>query len=131
MTIRRMQNELAQWGEWARATERNCGLKPYVSPAYTLLKSKMQQATYHGGCEVVLDDDALLAIDNLVGMIKLSRPDLWQWIDYHYLKGYPVQALAAMTKTARYRIDGYLLAAESWMDSRLEVECEKYLKIVG
>lgn len=125
MSIRRMQNELAQWGQWARATEKHCGLRQYVSPAYTLLKQKMEQASYHGGHVITLDDDALLAVDNLVGMLKLSRPDLWQWIEFYYLKGYSVQALAQMTKIARYRIDGYLQAGESWLDCRLESICEQ------
>lgn len=125
MSLRVMQNELQQWGQWAKATERHCGLKQYVSPAYTLLKQKIELASYHGGHSITLDDDALLAIDALVGLLKHSRPDLWQWVDFYYLKGYPVQALAQMTKIARYRIDMYLAMAETWLDSRLESLCNQ------
>ena len=68
----------------------------------------------------MLDDDALIAIDHLVTQLKFSRPDLFQWIDFHYLKGIPVAVMANQTKIARYKIDGYLLAAESWLDCKLE-----------
>ena len=36
MSIRTMQIELEQWGQWARAEEG--GLPPYQSPAYSLLR---------------------------------------------------------------------------------------------
>ena len=124
MSLRRMQNELQQWGQWARATERHCGLKQYVSPAYTLLKQKIEQPERSSGCCVHLNDDALLAIDNLVGMLKLSRPDLWYWVNLHYLKGLAVAALAKVTGMARYKIDECLTAAETWLDCRLESLCE-------
>lgn len=124
MSLRRMQNELQQWGQWSKPTERHCGLKQYVSPSYTLLKQKIEEATYHNAVPITLDDDALMAIDMLVGFLKSSRPDLWQWVDFYYLKGYPVQALAQMTKIARYRVDAYLEAAETWLDCRLESLCD-------
>ncbi|MNJ78160.1 Phage antitermination protein Q [compost metagenome] len=73
--------------------------------------------------KVVLDDDALIAIDHLVTQLKFSRPDLFQWIEFHYLKGIPVSVLASKTKVDRRNIDKYLLAAETWLDSRLEVIC--------
>lgn len=84
---------------------------------------RLKQGQKSAGVKVVLDDDALIAIDHLVTQLKFSRPDLFQWIEFHYLKGYPINVIASQTKIARYKIDGYLLAAESWLDSRLTGIC--------
>lgn len=117
-TIRMMQNELEQWGKWARNSHYNPSELSYQSPSLGLMRLKQGQKS--AGVKVVLDDDALIAIDHLVTQLKFSRPDLFQWIEFHYLKGMPVSVLACQTKIARYKIDGYLLAAESWLDSRIE-----------
>ena len=117
-TVRMMQNELAQWGKWARHASYNPSELTYTSPTYGLMRLK--EGVKSSGVQVVLDDDALVAIDHLVTQLKFSRSDLYQWIDFHYLKGIPVAVLANQTKIARYKIDGYLLAAESWLDCRLE-----------
>ncbi|MGZ7881860.1 antiterminator Q family protein [Acinetobacter soli] len=117
-TVRMMQNELAQWGKWARHASYNPSELTYVSPTYSLMRLKEGQKS--SGVKVILDDDALIAIDHLVTQLRLSRPDLYQWIYFHYLKGYPVTVLANISKVARYKIDGYLLAAESWLDCRLD-----------
>lgn len=118
-TVRMMQNELAQWGKWARHASYNPSELTYTSPTYGLMRLKEGEKS--SGVQVVLDDDALVAIDHLVTQLKFTRPDLYQWIEFHYLKGYPVAVLAQKTAVARYKIDGYLLAAESWLDCRLEV----------
>ena len=112
-----MQNELAQWGKWARHASYNPSELTYTSPTYGLMRLKEGQKS--SGIQVMLDDDALVAIDHLVTQLRFSRPDLYQWIEFHYLKGYPIAVLASKTKVARYKIDGYLLAAESWLDCRL------------
>ncbi|QQV08748.1 antiterminator Q family protein [Acinetobacter johnsonii] len=117
-TIRMMQNELEQWGKWARNSHYNPSELSYQSPSLGLMRLKQGQKT--AGVKVVLDDDALIAIDHLVTQLKFSRPDLFQWIEFHYLKGYPINVIASQTKIARYKIDGYLLAAESWLECRLE-----------
>lgn len=117
-TVRMMQNELAQWGKWARHASYNPSELTYTSPTYGLMRLK--EGVKSSGVQVVLDDDALIAIDHLVTQLKFSRPDLFQWIDFHYLKGIPVAVLAQHTAVARYKIDGYLLAAETWLDCRLE-----------
>ena len=116
-TVRMMQNELAQWGKWARHASYNPSELTYTSPTYGLMRLK--EGVKSSGVQVALDDDALIAIDHLVTQLKFSRPDLFQWIEFHYLKGIPVAVLANQTKIARYKIDGYLLAAESWLDCRL------------
>jgi hypothetical protein len=123
-TIRMMQNELEQWGKWARNSHYNPSELSYQSPSLGLMRLKQGQKS--AGVKVVLDDDALIAIDHLVTQLKFSRPDLFQWIEFHYLKGIPVSVLASQTKIARYKIDGYLLAAESWLDCQLE---NLYLKL--
>ena len=117
-TVRMMQNELAQWGKWARHASYNPSELTYTSPTYGLMRLK--EGVKSSGVQVVLDDDALIAIDHLVTQLKFSRPDLFQWIEFHYLKAYPVAVLASKTKIARYKIDGYLLAAESWLECRLD-----------
>lgn len=117
-TVRMMQNELAQWGKWARHASYNPSELTYTSPTYGLMRLK--EGVKSSGVQVVLDDDALIAIDHLVTQLRFSRPDLFQWIEFHYLKGYPVAVLAQHTAVARYKIDGYLLAAETWLDCRLE-----------
>jgi len=116
-TVRMMQNELAQWGKWARHASYNPSELTYTSPTYGLMRLKEGQQS--SGVQVTLHDDALVAIDHLVTQLKFSRPDLFQWIEFHYLKGYPVAVLASKTNVARYKIDGYLLAAETWLDCRL------------
>lgn len=116
-TVRMMQNELAQWGKWARHASYNPSELTYTSPTYGLMRLKEGEKS--SGVQVVLDDDGLVAIDHLVTQLKFSRPDLYQWIEFHYLKGIPVAVLANKTKIARYKIDGYLLAAESWLDCQL------------
>ncbi len=122
MTVRHMQQELTQWGHWARGTERHGGLKRYESPAYSILKQNTaQQASSRVR---TLDDDALLAIDNLMALLKNSRPDLYQWIRAFYLGGYSVRTLEKMTKVSRIKIDQYLLAGETWLDCKLESLCE-------
>ena len=113
-TLRMMQNELEQWGKWARPAHYNPSELSYQSPSLGLMRLKEGQKS--SGVKVVLDDDALIAIDHLVTQLKFSRPDLFQWIEFHYLKGIPVSVLASQTKIARYKIDGYLTAAESWLD---------------
>ena len=122
-TVRMMQNELAQWGKWARHASYNPSELTYTSPTYGLMRLK--EGVKSSGVQVVLDDDALIAIDHLVTQLKFSRPDLFQWIEFHYLKGVPVSVLASQTKIARYKIDGYLLAAESWLDCKLGEVCKK------
>lgn len=122
-TIRMMQNELEQWGKWARNSHYNPSELNYQSPSLGLMRLKQGQKSL--GVKVVLDDDALIAIDHLVTQLKFSRPDLFQWIEFHYLKGYPIAVLAQKTAVARYKIDGYLLAAESWLDCQLENLCMK------
>ena len=117
-TVRMMQNELAQWGKWARHASYNPSELTYTSPTYGLMRLKEGQQS--SGIQVTLHDDALIAIDHLVTQLKFSRPDLYQWIEFHYLKGIPVAVMANQTKIARYKIDGYLLAAESWLDCNLE-----------
>lgn len=121
-TVRMMQNELAQWGKWARSAERNPSELICKSPSLGLMRLKEGEKSY--GVKVMLDDDALVAIDHLVMQLKLSRPDLYQWIEFHYLKGYPVAVLAQKTAVDRRNIDKYLLAAETWLDCRLEAICE-------
>lgn len=117
-TLRMMQNELEQWGKWARHSYYNPSELSYQSPSLGLMRLKEGQKS--SGVKVLLDDDALIAIDHLVTQLKFSRPDLYQWIEVHYLKGYPITVIANQTKIARYKIDGYLLAAESWLDARLD-----------
>ena len=117
-TVRMMQNELAQWGKWARHASYNPSELTYTSPTYGLMRLKEGQQS--SGIQVTLHDDALIAIDHLVTQLKFSRPDLYQQIEFHYLKGIPVAVMANQTKIARYKIDGYLLAAESWLDCKLE-----------
>ena len=116
-TVRMMQNELAQWGKWARHASYNPSELTYTSPTYGFMRLK--EGLKSSGVQVMLDDDALVAIDHLVTQLRFSRPDLYQWIEFHYLKGCPIAVLASKTKVARYKIDGYLLAAESWLDCRL------------
>ena len=122
-TVRLMQNELAQWGKWARHASYNPSELTYTSPTYGLMRLK--EGAKSSGVQVVLDDDALIAIDHLVTQLKFSRPDLFQWIEFHYLKGYPVAVLAQKAAVARYKVDGYLMAAESWLDCRLEEVLKK------
>ena len=121
-TIRMMQNELEQWGKWARNSHYNPSELSYQSPSLGLMCLKQGQKS--AGVKVVLDDDALIAIDHLVTQLKFSRPDLFQWIEFHYLKGIPVSVLANKTHVDRRNIDKYLLAGETWLDSRLAVICE-------
>ncbi|MCU4502086.1 hypothetical protein KTI78_02785 [Acinetobacter sp. WU_MDCI_Abxe161] len=121
-TIRMMQNELAQWGKWARNASFNPSELSYKSPSLGLMRLK--EGFKSKGIQVTLSDDALVAVDHLVMQLKLSRPDLYQWIEFHYLKGYPIVVLAAHTKVDRRNIDKYLLAAETWLDSRLESICQ-------
>lgn len=123
-TLRMMQNELEQWGKWARNAHYNPSELSYQSPSLGLMRLKERQKS--SGVKVVLDDDALIAIDHLVTQLKFSRPDLFQWIEFHYVKGYPITVIANQTKIARYKIDGYLLAAESWLDCQLANLCMKY-----
>lgn len=118
-TLRMMQNELEQWGNWARNAYYNPSELNYKSPTLGLMRLK--EGVKNKGIRRTLDDEALVAIDHLVTQLKYSRPDLFQWIEYHYLKGYPVSVLANKTKVDRRNIDKYLLAAETWLDSRLEV----------
>lgn len=121
MSIRTMQIELEQWGQWARAEEG--GLPPYQSPAYSLLRQHMQQA--NAGVPIVLNEDALIAIDYLVTQLRLSKPVHHQILSAHYLHGYSVRQLAALIpNTSRRAVEHYLIAAESWLDSRLEILCE-------
>jgi hypothetical protein len=122
-TLRMMQNELEQWGKWARNAHYNPSELSYQSPSLGLMRLKEGQKG--SGVKVVLDDDALIAIDHLVTQLKFSRPDLFQWIEFHYLKGYPITVIASQTKIARYKIDGYLLAAESWLDCKLDYLVKK------
>ncbi|MCU4389977.1 hypothetical protein KTH73_04450 [Acinetobacter courvalinii] len=117
-TVRMMQNELAQWGKWARKAYYNPSELNYKSPTLGLMRLK--EGVKNIGIRLTLDDDALVAIDHLVTQLKYSRPDLFQWIEFHYLKGYPVSVLASKTKVDRRNIDKYLLAAETWLDSRID-----------
>ena len=123
-TVRMMQNELAQWGKWARHASYNPSELTYTSPTYGLMRLK--EGVKSSGIQVVLDDDALVAIDHLVTQLKFSRPDLFQWIEFHYLKGLSIRALEKLSKVDRRIIDKYLLAGETWLDCRLEIICTQY-----
>lgn len=120
-TVRMMQNELAQWGKWARHASYNPSELTYTSPTYGLMRLKEGQKS--SGIQVMLDDDALVAIDHLVTQLRFSRPDLYQWIEFHYLKGLSIRALEKLSKVDRRIIDKYLLAGETWLDCRLEIIC--------
>lgn len=115
-TVRYMQDELTQWGKWARGTESNPSQQIYQSPSLQLMRLKQTMGNYS---PIQLDDDALLAVDSLVTQLKLSRPDLYQWVDFYYLKGIPIKIIAAHSAVPRYTVDKYLLAAETWLDCRL------------
>lgn len=123
-TVRMMQNELAQWGKWARHASYNPSELTYTSPTYGLMRLK--EGVKSSGIQVTLDDDALVAIDHLVTQLKFSRPDLFQWIEFHYLKGLSIRALEKLSKVDRRIIDKYLLAGETWLDCRLEIICTQY-----
>ena len=123
MSLRLMQNELQQWGQWAETKSGGCAA--YVSPSYTLLKLKMEQAVISNSCAITLSDDALLAIDNLVGMLKRSKPMLYQIIRMYYELGYTVQYMASQSGVSRPIIDKYLMAAETWLECKLESLCEQ------
>lgn len=123
MSVRQMQRELEQWAAWAKSSERTCGVKQYVCPTYTMLRMAVGEGR-KSGVQIVLDDAALIAVDQLVTALRLSRPDLYQWVHFFYLKGINVAALSQLTKVDRRTIDKYLVAAETWLDSRLEVLCE-------
>ena len=123
-TVRMMQNELAQWGKWARHASYNPSELTYTSPTYGLMRLK--EGVKSSGVQVVLDDEALIAIDHLVTQLKFSRPDLFQWIEFHYLKGLSIRALEKLSKVDRRIIDKYLLAGETWLDCRLEIICTQY-----
>ncbi|ENW29338.1 antiterminator Q family protein [Acinetobacter lwoffii] len=122
-TVRMMQNELAQWGKWARHASYNPSELTYTSPTYGLMRLKEGQKS--SGIQVMLDDDALVAIDHLVTQLRFSRPDLYQWIEFHYLKGLSIRALEKLSKVDRRIIDKYLLAGETWLDCRLEFICNQ------
>lgn len=124
MSVRQMQRELEQWAAWARSSERTCGVKQYVCPTYTMLRLAVGESR-KSGVDIVLDDAALIAVDQLVTALKLSRPDLYAAVHLFYLQGRSVAELARETGAARYAIDAQILAAESWLDSRLEVMCER------
>lgn len=123
MSVRQMQRELEQWAAWARSSERTCGVKQYVCPTYTMLRLAIGESR-KSGVDITLDDAALIAVDQLVTALRLSRPDLYQWVRFFYLEGIKVAALSQLTKVDRRTIDKYLVAAETWLDSRLEVLCE-------
>ena len=118
-----MQCELEQWGAWAGATERTGGVKQYVCPTYTMLRMAIGERSK--GVQIMLDDAALMAVDQLVTALRLSRPDLYAAVKMFYLDGRSVSDLARETGESRYKIDALILAAESWLDSRLEVMCER------
>ena len=128
MTIRHMQQELTQWGAWARGTERTGGVKQYESPAYTWLKQNVGESSSR--VPIVLDDDALMAVDSLIGHLKRSRFDLYTWIRSYYLDGYSLRALEKMTKVSRTKIEQYLLLGETWLDARLDTLCEMAVNAV-
>lgn len=119
-----MRSELTQWGKWARGVERSGGVKPYVCPTYTMMLQSIGQRRSGGDIVILLDDDALLAVDHLVGHLKERRPDLYQWVHAHYLLGYKVQQLATLTKVSQQKIDKYLSMAETWLESRMEILVE-------
>lgn len=124
MSVRQMQRELEQWGAWARSTERTCGVKQYVCPTYTMLRLAVGESQRRG-VDIVLDDAALIAVDQLVTALRLSRPDLYAVVHLFYMQDRSVAELARITGESRYKIDALILAAESWLDSRLEVMCER------
>ena len=80
-----------------------------------------------GDIIILLDDDALMALDHLVGHLKEMRPDLYQWVRAHYLLQYKVPQLAALTKVSQQKIDKYLGMAEVWLECRMEllIDAEK------
>lgn len=124
MSVRQMQRELEQWAAWARSSERTCGVKQYVCPTYTMLRLAIGESR-KAGVDITLDDAALIAVDQLVTALRLSRPDLYAAVKLFYLDGRSVSDLARETGESRYKIDALILAAESWLDSRLEVMCER------
>lgn len=124
MSVRQMQRELEQWGAWARSTERTGGVKQYVCPTYTMLRMAVGESQRRG-VDITLDDAALIAVDQLVTALRLSRPDLFVVVHLSYMQGRSVAELARITGESRYKIDALILAAESWLDSRLEVMCER------
>lgn len=127
MSLRLMQNELQQWGQWARPCEHNCGLRQYVSPSHTLMELKREKARQLDGCVIHLNDNALMGVDFLVGQLKRSKPMLFEMVKMHYLKGWTVKYIADRSGVSRPAIDKYLLMAETWLDCRYETLCEREL----
>lgn len=122
-TVRMMQNELEQWGKWARHSHYNPSELSYISPSLVLMRLK--EGYKNNGVKIILDDDALIAIDHLVTQLRFSRPDLFQWIEFHYLKGLSIRTIEKISKVERRAIDKYLTAGETWLDCRLEFLCNQ------
>lgn len=131
MSIRSMQHELEQWAAWARGSERDCGIKPYTCPTYTMMLQNVGIKRKGSNVAITLDDDALIAIDHLVMQLKVSRPELYSVVHLHYLCKRSIADLARVAGCARYTIDMQLVAAETWLDCRLETICDMAAKVSG
>lgn|GEM_PF-1912837 len=117
--LRVMQDELSQWGQWARGTELSYGLRRYESPALMMVKIKMEQHREPSKVRVTMLDEQFIALERHIQSLRVCRPELFAWMVAFYLLGWPIRHLAEKTGKSRDFIDKQLIAAESWLDSRV------------
>lgn len=110
--LREMSFVLTQWGVWTRTaldepTTYRCQLAALVDSAL-LVKKGNKPALY-------LSDDVCGSVDALIGILKAERPILFDWVDAHYRKRYPLKALATMTKVSEHKVVQILVKAEEYL----------------
>lgn len=110
--LREMSFVLAQWGIWTHTaldgpTTYRCQLAALVDSAQ-LVKKGNKPTLY-------LSDDVCGSVDALIGILKVERPVLFDWVDAHYRKRYPLKALATMTKVSEHKVVQILVKAEEYL----------------
>lgn len=110
--LREMSFVLTQWGIWTRTaldapTSYRCQLAALVDSAQLVRKSRLPT--------LYLGDDVCGSVDALMGVLKIEQPILFEWIDCHYRKRYPLKALAGMTKVSEHKVVQVLVKAEEYL----------------
>jgi len=124
--MRDIQMVLERWGNWSKhKVETEVGYSPIAAGFKGLLPE-------NGSMLMCTEDDALI-IDSCLARLKLKRPDEYELIFDHYVKGVSKRGIGRKLKLSEGMVrikfqmaEGFVEGCLSMLDIKLEMDNEIY-----
>ena len=113
-----VQDRLAEWGRWHHSSGIHLG-----DPTEAAFNRMSRQGRASVRMAMITDDDALW-VDKAVSELKLRSHGVdyrWEVLVRCYLWNQSQSAIARRLKLSRHTIRELLIAAENWVDARLDI----------